>query len=301
MTIGKHHVWLLLLFNHLISLYQVAAYVVYRTNHRNSPIVTDSIRTTRCFGWLENFFEPEKTSSSSSSSSTSSRQIQYPEQYPATYELNDKEIEEDISIPDAKLIRPLLKNTQLQSRPIQIVYDAEQDGWNPTVFHNAVDGKGACVIFTKDLKEKMYGGYNPKGYSSLGGARPSVAAFLFYEITDSNCSGGDSDEKMKKRKFQKLRKVGGGGLACARDDPDFGISFGPDSLVISLQSSNDGQEGRKAQSKLGPYFEKGPENLTSLFENNGSTELSELRVFVGCYDDDEDIPYSGGVLDMTSG
>ena len=143
MTIGKHHVWLLLLFNHLISLYQVAAYVVYRTNHRNSPIVTDSIRTTRCFGWLENFFEPEKTSSSSSSSSTNSRQIQYPEQYPATYELNDEEIEEDISIPDAKLIRPLLKNTQLQSRPIQIVYDAEQDGWNPTVFHNAVDGKGA--------------------------------------------------------------------------------------------------------------------------------------------------------------
>ncbi|MGK3736428.1 MAG: hypothetical protein ACI90V_003270 [Bacillariaceae sp.] len=302
MTIGKHYIWFLLLFHHLMSLYQVAAFVIYRAKHRNSSPVVTGIRTTICFGWLENFFEPEKTASSSSSSSSSdanSRQMQYPEQYPATYELNDEEIKEDINIPDAKLVRTLLKNTQLETRPIQIVYDANRDGWNPSIFHNAVDGKGACIIFIKDNLEekKIYGGYNPKGYSSLGGARPSVAAFLFYEIIDN---GGEK----KKKKFHKLRKVGGGGLACARDDPDFGISFGPDSLVISLQSSNGNggrQESRIAQSKLGPYFEKGPEDLSSLFANGGSTELSELKVFVGCYDDDEDIPYSGGVLDMTSG
>jgi hypothetical protein len=116
----------------------------------------------------------------------------------------------------------------------------------------------------------------------LGGARPSVAAFLFYQ------RGRDGA-------FQKLCKVGGGGLACARDDPDHGISFGPDGLVISLQPGRE----KLAQSKLGPYFERGPEELSSMF--GGVTELVELKVLVGVYGAEEEIPYSGGVLDMTSG
>ena len=84
-------------------------------------------------------------------------------------------------------------------------------------------------------------------------------------------------------------------MACAQDEPNFGISFGPDGLVIGLQPGRE----RLAQSKLGPYFERGPEELSSLF--GGSVELSELKVLVGCYEDGEEIPYSGGVLDMTSG
>ena len=39
--------------------------------------------------------------------------------------------------------------------------------------------------------------------------------------------------------FRNYAKVGGGGLACGRDDPNFGISFGPDALVISLQSGRE--------------------------------------------------------------
>ena len=85
------------------------------------------------YGWLENFFEPQKASSSS-------REVQYPEQYPATYELNDVALEEDQALPEALLSRPLLKNTQLQSRPLQLVYDANKNGWNPGAFHQAVDG-----------------------------------------------------------------------------------------------------------------------------------------------------------------
>lgn len=231
-------------------------------------------RQQRLYGWLENFFEPNKSSSES-------RQVQYPEQYPATYEINEDVVPEDEAIPEALLVRPLLKNTQLQSRPLQLVYDANKDGWNPTSFHNAVDGKGASVILATAKDGSQCGGYNPKGYASLGGARPSVAAFLFYQRGD---------------KFQKLQKVGGGGLACARDDPGFGISFGPDGLVIGLQ---DGRE-KLAASKLGPYFERGPEDLPSIFPS-GAVELTDLKVLVGVYDDNEEIPYSGGVLDMTSG
>jgi hypothetical protein len=226
--------------------------------------------------WLEDFFEPP-----SSSSSSTSREVQYPEQYPATYELNKVTIQADSNSAEAKFVRPLIKKTQLESRPLQLVYNAQRDGWNPAAFHRAVDGKGAAIVMAKTKSGMPCGGYNPKGWASLGGARPSVAAFLFYEKTNGS--------------YQKLQKVGGGGLACARDDPDFGISFGPDGLVLSLRKGAE----RSATSKLGTYFERGPENLASLL--GGATELSDLKILVGKYEIGEDIPYSGGVLDMTSG
>ena len=225
--------------------------------------------------WLKDFFEPP------SSSSSISREVQYPEQYPATYELNEVVVEEDKWLEEAKIVRPLLKNTQLESRSLDLVYDASNCGWNPKSFHSAVDGKGAAVVLARTSSGLLCGGYNPKGWSSLGGARPSVAAFLFYE----NSSGS----------YQKLQKVGGGGLACARDDGDYGISFGPDGLVIPLREG----EERRAASKLGTYFERGPGDLSSLF--GGVTQLEELKVLVGKYEAGEDVPYSGGVLDMTSG
>jgi len=238
------------------------------------------------YGFWKNFFEPPESSSSSSSSS-SSRQIRYPEQYPATYERNEITLEEDEVLPEAKLVRQLLKNTQLESRELQLVYDANLQGWDSRTFHAAVDGKGAAIVVIKTSDGRICGGYNPKGWASLGGARPSVAAFLFYE-------------KQKEQNgiffFQKLQKVGGGGLACARDDVDYGISFGPDGLVIGLQPGRE----RIAQSKLGPYFERGPEDLYSIFRG-GMTELSDLKILVGKYENEDDIPYSGRVLDMTSG
>jgi hypothetical protein len=227
------------------------------------------------FGWLESFFEPSKSSSSSS------REAQYPEQYPATYELNLVELEEDAKCPEAKLMRPLLKNTQLESKALELVYNARKDGWDPNSFHSSIDGKGAAVVVAKTRAGKLCGGYNPKGWASLGGARPSVAAFLFYERAPG--------------KLQKLQKVGGGGLACARDDPGFGICLGADGLVVGLQPGRE----RIAQSKLGPYFERGPEELSSLF--GGATDLVELKILVGKYEPGEEISYSGGVLDMTSG
>jgi len=242
------------------------------------------------YGWFDNFWRSEDYSSSSS------RQSEYPEQYPATYEPNTITPDEDKDDENKKLIRPLLKNTQLESRPITMAYQASRDGWSSQAFHMTVDGKGASVVLITTTKGDdggsnpiFVGGYNPKGWASLGGARPSVAAFLFYSKTSSTITDVN---------WQKLRKVGGGGLACARDDPNYGISFGPDSLVISLLD-DDGMN-RIGQSKLGPYFERGPEDLPSLF-SGGISELNDIRVYVGLYEAGEEIPYSGGVLDMTSG
>jgi hypothetical protein len=64
---------------------------------------------------------------------------------------------------------------------------------NLSVFLEAVDGKGAALVIAETAEGKICGGYNPKGFTSLGGARPSVAAFLFFD----RASG----------KYQKLQNV----------------------------------------------------------------------------------------------
>ncbi|KAL3941104.1 MAG: hypothetical protein SGBAC_004486 [Bacillariaceae sp.] len=211
--------------------------------------------------------------------------IEYPEQYPAAYEQNTANVEEDTGDENKEFLRQLLKNTQLESRPLTLAYDGSKNGWSTQAFHGAVDGKGASVVLAKTSDGRSIGGYNPKGWASLGGARPSVASFLFYTKSSD------------KQNWQKLQKIGGGGLACAKDDPGYGISFGPDGLVIPLLEDG---SNRMAQSKLGTYFERGPDDLPSLL-SGGITELKDLKVYVGVYDPTEEIPYSGGVLDMTSG
>ena len=240
--------------------------------------------TSLQMGWLDNFlpkFDAE--------SSDADRRKKYPEQYPATYELLTPSDIANYNLQDnkeASLIRPLLKNTQLEQRSIYIAFDAINDGWSPEAFHRKVDGKGASIVVAKTSEGKIVGGYNPKGWASMGGARPSVASFLFYGKKEGSTI-----------LFQKLRKVGGGGLACANDNPNAGISFGPDALVIPMQSENP----TWVQSKLGPYFERGPDNLSSIFSPNYGCNLIDLKVLVGKYASSETIPYSGAVLDMTSG
>eukprot|EP00546_Thalassionema_frauenfeldii_P014137 CAMPEP_0178910008 /NCGR_PEP_ID=MMETSP0786-20121207/8855_1 /TAXON_ID=186022 /ORGANISM="Thalassionema frauenfeldii, Strain CCMP 1798" /LENGTH=270 /DNA_ID=CAMNT_0020582205 /DNA_START=118 /DNA_END=930 /DNA_ORIENTATION=+ len=266
--------------------------------------------SSKLHGWLDNFLPaPVKNDDGSQ------RIKDFPEQYPATYELNDITVDSDSLTKEAALIRPLLKQTMLESRPLKIVYDANLHGWDAKSFHSKVDGKGAAIVVAtyqdmsekspdESARERIVGGYNPKGWSSNGGARPSVAAFLFYQNHD------DIKKSHTILNFQKLQKVGGGGLACSNDSPDYGISFGPDALVIPLQTASKEakeslpkqQRGKVATSKLGPYFERGPNDISSLFESNGgSVQLGSLKVLTGIYSSGEEIPYSGAVMDMTSG
>lgn len=237
------------------------------------------------------FIPKQLAYSRNTNNSKNDRELEFPEQYPATYDLNEYKTWKDLG--DPSIVRPLLKQTQLEKRTLQVAYDANRQGWNVQAFHRAVNGKGAAVVLARGRRGGWMGGYNPKGWSSNGGARPSVAAFLFY--TDP-----------KTRQFQKLKKVGGGGLACAKDDPSTGIWLGADGLVIPLaqkQSLFPTKDSKVAQSFLGTYFERGPDRKLSLFsEKDGCVmELSELKVLVGVYGRGEEIPYSGAVLDFTSG
>jgi hypothetical protein len=106
----------------------------------------------------------------------------FPEKTAATYELlltfNPSAWLGDT----AAFVRPLLKKTQLERRNLQVAYDANRHGWNARTFHQKVDGKGAAVVLVK-VQGQWLGGYNGRGWASLGGSRPSVAAFFVLQDT----------------------------------------------------------------------------------------------------------------------
>jgi hypothetical protein len=116
--------------------------------------------------------------------------------------------------------------------------------------------------------------------ASLGGSRPSIAAFLFYKTLFG---------------WQKLRAKGNGGNSCSNDLFDRGIYLGSEGLSVPL----DGEDPRRVTSRLGFFFETGPSDLSTLLPTAGQdARLQELKVLVGVYEKNEDIPNSGGVLDL---
>ena len=182
----------------------------------------------------------------------------------------------------ASIVRPLLKQTRLQNRKLQVVYDAKKDGWDARAFHSKVDARGASVVLAK-CRGQWIGGYNPRGWASLGGVRSSVASFLFYQ---TNPFGG----------WQKLRVSRTGSMACGKDEFDAGIYFGADSLVIPLRAN---KGPKNVTSRLGYYFECGPKNKSTLLPIRGAdSTLQELYVVSGVYDKGEIIPDSGGVSEL---
>ena len=185
---------------------------------------------------------------------------QFPERYPATKTEFADAVETDDS--EMALIRPLLKNTNLESRSLRLAYDANKHGWDPASFHGKVDKLGPSVVVCKTREGLVCGGYNPKGWVSYGEARGSIAAFLFVIGTKYGAPG------------YKLQKVGGPSLA-QMDMPETGPQFSPDALVIPLSKSNP----KVARSKLGSYYERFPDGVNSLFGNSGSAILKDFKVY----------------------
>ena len=97
------------------------------------------ISCTRRYNWFENLF-PELNDPEAGAD----RLKKFPEQYTATYDMSTEVVPSDG--PDAKIVRSLLKQTQLEKRELQLVFDANQHGWNPQAFHQRVDGKGGAIV-----------------------------------------------------------------------------------------------------------------------------------------------------------
>lgn len=208
----------------------------------------------------------------------------FPELYPAPLDEFADPVPTDT--PEIALFRPLLARTQLTTRPLQLLYDANRDGWDAQVFHQKCDRKGASVVLARTAAA-VFGGYNPKGFVGYGESRGSKAAFLF--------CWPDGDTR---KGAMKMRKVGGNALAVL-DQPDTGPKFGADSLVVPLRPPGanwrENERDRLAYSKLGSYYEKRPDGVNTLFgkaENPKGETLLELKVFAGVYEEGEEIPFN---------
>ncbi len=59
---------------------------------------------------------------------------------------------------DLSLIRPLLKQTNLEFRDLQLLYDADVHGWSAKSFHKQVDRKGPCIVLCQGESSDMYYG-----------------------------------------------------------------------------------------------------------------------------------------------
>lgn len=198
----------------------------------------------------------------------------FPEQYPAVLDEWAEPVASDDK--DMAVLRPLLKNTNLESRGLKLTYSANRDGWNPVSFHKKVDKLGGGLVVCTTTDGLVCGGYNPKGWVGYGEARGSIAAFLFV------FKRGTTELP------SKLRKVGGPSLA-QQDLPEIGPSFGADSLVIPLDKANP----KVARSKLGSYYERFPDGGNTLFGKRGSSvQLKDFKVYHGVYAEGEYIPFT---------
>ena len=203
-------------------------------------------------------------------------QERFPEQYPAVLDEWADPVEGDNK--EMSMLRPLLKNTNLETRGLRLTYDANRDGWNPVTFHSKVDKQGGAIVFCTTRSGIQCGGYNPKGWVGYGEARGSIAAFLYILGGKYAATAGVPGIK--------LRKVGGPGLA-QMDLPESGPSFSPDALVIPM-----GKDGKLARSKLGSYYERLPDGTNSLFGQDSSVQLKDLKVYHGVYEEGEYIPFT---------
>lgn len=209
----------------------------------------------------------------------------FPELYPATLDEFADPIESDTQ--EMQLFRSLLARTQLQTRELQLVYDAKEHGWDSDQFHSRVNRLGASVVLARTPRA-VFGAYNPKGWVGYGESRGSKAAFLF------TWPDGDTT-----RPAMKMRKVGGAALAVL-DDPDAGPKFGADALVIPLRPpratwDESLEKNRIGMSKLGSYYEKRPDGGKTLFgvgEDPKGTVLVDFKVFSGVYAEGEEIPFN---------
>jgi hypothetical protein len=54
-----------------------------------------------------------------------------------------------------------MTGTQLEDQPLRCAFSATEDGWNPIVFHEKVDGYGAAIAVARTIGGAVIGGYNP--------------------------------------------------------------------------------------------------------------------------------------------
>jgi TLD len=125
-----------------------------------------------------------------------------PENYPCVKDEFASLLDSDSESADKTIVRQLLKNTNLETRDLKLIYDANEDGWKAIKFHEKLDKKGPALVLARTKSGGILGGYNPCGWVNYGEYRGSIAAFLFV------FPKGDLTQRPI-----KLAKICGAGLA----------------------------------------------------------------------------------------
>ena len=208
-----------------------------------------------------------------------------PDTYPATKTEFAAPVAGDSD--EVQLLRPMLKNTNLEFLNLRLAYDSGRHGWGASKWHAKVDKTGPCLVVAKTVEGAYCGGYAPKGFAGYGENRGSIAAFLF------TWADGDTSKPVT-----KLQKIGGAGLATI-DMPETGPRFGSDGFVVRMDPGSE----RQATAKLGPYYEAMPGGGRSIFaadegekmQGSRTTKLTMLRTYVGVWPEGERIPFDGAI------
>jgi len=217
---------------------------------------------------------------------------EWPDQWPANCEEFLEPIGGVDDTRELRLVRKVLKQTQMETKKLGIAYDAETHGWNGSSFHTQLDGQGCGLLIAETTDGVVFGGYNPKGWVGYGEWADAISAFLFVYARGT------------KKNPTKCAKIGGSGMAII-DEAGKSPQWGPDGLKIQLES-------KMATSRLGTYYgnDSDPDVSTSLFGTVGSgkgssksttVRLKSLRVYVKLEDSELEKNYKPNVLQFQEG
>jgi len=217
---------------------------------------------------------------------------EWPDQWPANCEEFLEPIGGVDDTRELRLVRRVLKQTQMETKKLGIAYDAETHGWNGSSFHTQLDGQGCGLLIAETTDGVVFGGYNPKGWVGYGEWADAISAFLFVYARGT------------KKNPTKCAKIGGSGMAII-DEAGKSPQWGPDGLKIQLES-------KMATSRLGTYYgnDSDPDVSTSLFGTVGSgkgssksttVRLKSLRVYVKLEDSELEKNYKPNVLQFQEG
>lgn len=221
---------------------------------------------------------------------------EWPDQWPANCEEFLEPIENIDDTNELRLVRKVLKQTQMEKMPLGIAYDAQTHGWNGRAFHTQLDGQGCGVLIAETEDGTVFGGYNPKGWVGYGEWVEAISAFLFvYAINGTT----------RRKDPTKYAKIGGSGMAII-DEAGLSPQWGPDGLKFQLES-------KLATSRLGTYYGGGNvtnDSSTSLFSScrvvgkgskSATVSLKSVRVYVKLEDSELERNYKPNALQFRKG
>ena len=103
---------------------------------------------------------------------------EWPDQWPANCEEFLEPMSDIDDTRELRLVRRVLKQTQMESKRLGIAYDAETHGWSGSSFHTQLDGQGCGLLIAETTDGVVFSGYNPKGWVGYGEWADAISAFF---------------------------------------------------------------------------------------------------------------------------